>query len=253
MSNNGYINSRIQKRTEAIDRLLQGRSESVKVNVLDYMMKYDIDPENEFFVIFTALGEIETFLENSPDEIRELFEGFKREISKWADANLETLKHLSEKATITERLASNSESLGNSLVELLQVCEGLISQLQTSNGLLANSLSQLQTSEIELRNLVVETKTELSQLQKKITDLNSTIEEWKKSSLPALKKIWTWKDSMWLSLTTFVLFIVIGFGVSQKRIDEDTSQRVKWLLEKANRQDCLAGIKESNSPECQNF
>ncbi|WP_036489734.1 hypothetical protein [Myxosarcina sp. GI1] len=51
MSNNGYTNSRIQKRTEAIDRLLQGRSESVKVNVLDYMMKYDIDPENEFFVI----------------------------------------------------------------------------------------------------------------------------------------------------------------------------------------------------------
>ena len=48
------MNTNGQSRTarmEAVDRLLKGRSSDARANVLEYMIKYNIDPENEFFII----------------------------------------------------------------------------------------------------------------------------------------------------------------------------------------------------------
>ena len=254
MSNNGkepYL-TKTQARGEAIDRLLNGHDEKTKIKVLNFIVAYNMDPEHEFFIIFVALGFLKALIETSPKEWQGLFKEFEGELQKWSNTNLETLNHLSQKATITERLASNSESLSNSLIKFLEVSEGLISQLQQSNGSLMNSLSQLQTSETELKSLVEKNNNQLFQLENKIDSLNSNPSQQKKSNL-FNKKIGIWKDNAQLMIVTVVLLMTGYFGFIQNQVNQNTNQRVQWLLEKANRMDCRSGIKPPSSPECQGF
>lgn len=242
-------NGKLSARTEAIDKLLRGRTSETRANVLEYMMKYGIDPENEFFIIFVALGELETLIENSPQQWGELFEQFKEVLEQWAQTNIETLKQLAHKAEVTELLAANSEKLSNSLVKLLEVCERLMNQLQESNGLLVNSLLRLQTSETELKNLVEQTGKNLSQLNNQIETLNSSLAQQSNSPVALKRRAWTWKDNILVGGVALAVVLVSFLSVEQSRM----SQRVQWLLEKANRQECLTGIKKRNSPECRNL
>ena len=252
-SNNGHSITKAQRRSEAIDKLLAGRSEAIRLNVVEYMLKHDVNPEHEFFVILVALGTLETLIESSPREWQEIFSLFQGELKEWADSNKETLTLLSQKADITERLASSSESLGKYLTKFLEICEGLISQLQKSNLSSINSQSQSQTLQTEFKNLREEHRKELSQLKTKLDKLNSLIENQEKSHPPDLRKIWTWKDSVLFSLITTVLLATVYLNVGQNRVVQHNNQIVQWLLYKANRQECLAGLKKPGSPECQGF
>ncbi|NJQ96522.1 MAG: hypothetical protein HC784_00130 [Hydrococcus sp. CSU_1_8] len=42
------------------------------------------------------------------------------------------------------------------------------------------------------------------------------------------------------------------FG-GERELLRETAIQTQWLLEKANRRDCLEGIKKRNSPECKQF
>ena len=252
-NNNGHSITKAQRRGEVIDSLLAGRPEEFKLKVYEYMVKKDVDPEEDFFMILVALGSLETLIETSPKEWQEIFEGFQGELKEWADSNKETLTLLSQKSDTTERLASSSESLGNYLTKFLEICEGLINQLQKSNLSLVNSQSQSQTLQTEFKNLREEHKKELSQLKTKLDKLNSLIENQEESHPPDLRKIWTWKDSAVFSLLTTILLAIVYFNVGQNRVVQHNNQIVQWLLYKANRQECLTGIKKPGSPECQGF
>jgi hypothetical protein len=67
----------------------------------------------------------------------------------------------------------------------------------------------------------------------------------KSMTLPK-RRAWTWKDRVLVGGMAIAIAIVSFLYVEQRQV----SQRVQWLLEKANRQDCLTGIKKLNSPEC---
>ncbi|NJO93954.1 MAG: hypothetical protein HC820_05575 [Hydrococcus sp. RM1_1_31] len=244
-------NGKLAARTEAIDQLLSGRSSETRASVLEYMMKYGIDPENEFFIIFVALGELETLIEDSPQQWQDLFKQFQEVLTQWGEHEYRDVKTLAHKASVTELLAANSEKLSNSLVKLLEVCEGLMNQLQKANGLQLNSLSQLQTSETELKNLVEQTRNDLSKLHNQIEALNSSLAL--QSNNPANQKqlAWTWKDSVLVGLVAIAILTTAMGSISQSRVSGEMGQKVQWLLQKANRQECRTGIKSIHSPECQ--
>ena len=257
MNNNGngheHSMTITQRRGEAIEQLLNGRSETIRANVLNYMVKYKMNPEHEFFMIFVALGTLETLIETSPNEWQELFKGFQGELKEWSDTNQETFHLISEKASITERLASNSESLANTLTKFLEASAEQTSRLREVNSLLTNFQSQSQTLQTKLKNLGEKNNSQLSQLESKVHKLNSLIENQEKSHPPDLRKIWTWKDSVVFSLLTIALLATVYFNVGQNRVVQHNNQIVQWLLYKANRQECLTGIKKPDSPECQGF
>ena len=212
MSNNngnGQYLTKTQQRGEAIDQLLNGRSDTIKASVLSYIVKFNMNPNHEFFIIFVALGTLETLIETSPKEWQQLFEGFEGELGKWTDSNLKTLNLVSEKAKITERLADNSE----------------------------------------LKNSVEENSNRFSQLESEVQKLNSIIENQNKSN-PLNKKTGVWKDNLLLGLVTTILLKTGYFGWTQHQVNQNTNQKVQWLLEKANRMDCRMGIKKPGSPEC---
>ena len=193
-----------------------------------------------------ALGELETLIESSPQEWQNLFQQFQETLKKWADTNLETLKQLAHKAETTERLADNSEKLTNYLEKFLDICTGQMKRMQESDGQLMNSLSHLQTSETELKILVQKSQSELSQLESKIGNLTSTLEA------PNPKKVkWIWKDSVLVGAIALSLLTSLFLSWELSQTIQQMSQRVQWLLEKANRQDCLTGIKSQDSSECQ--
>ncbi len=254
MNNNGngqYL-TKTQRRGEAIDQLLKGRSETIKVNVLNYMVKFNVNPDHEFFMIFVALGTLETLIETSPQEWQQLFEGFQVELKEWSNNNQETLDLISQKASITEQLASNSKSLANTLTKFLEASAEQTSQLRAVNSLLTNFQSQSQTSSTKLEESMEKNSNRFSQLESEINKLNSSLENQSKSN-PLNKKITAWKDNAQLALVTIMLLMTGYFGFIQHRVNQSTNQRVQWLVEKGNRMDCHLGIKSSGSPECQGF
>ena len=62
-----------------------------------------------------------------------------------------------------------------------------------------------------------------------------------------------WKSNVMLFFLGTTLLTTTYFNVNQSRVNQNINQRVQWLLEKANRQDCLAGIKKPDSPECRSL
>ena len=271
-------------RTQWLDKALEGKSPEIKARVLEIILKMGIDPENEFFVIFVALGQLQVLIEDSPSEWKHLFEGFQEELGEWATTNVETLSYLTHKTLTMERLAQSSERLGDTLTGLAGVCKGLIEQLQASNLLLTKSIGQLSDSNGDLKNLVTQLLLEQKRQREQLLALATSVEATHRlvSSLPAclsqnnrlvsrasrprtltewLEKIKsvlsTWKGSLfWLLVFYFFISSLFFFGAAvtylrDRQVLFDMARQTQWLLEKANRRDCLEGIKKPNSPECQ--
>ena len=76
MKNNGQ-GSR-NSRTQWLDKALEGKPPEIKARVLEIILKMGIDPENEFFVIFVALGQLQVLIEDSPECQKFLKEKNKR-------------------------------------------------------------------------------------------------------------------------------------------------------------------------------
>jgi chromosome segregation ATPase len=273
-------------KTQWLDKALEGKPPEIKARVLEIILKMGIDPENEFFVIFVALGQLQVLIEDSPSEWKDLFEEFREELGEWATTNVETLSHLTHKTQTMERLAQSSERLGDTLNGLAQVCNGLIAQLQESNLLLTKSTSQLTDSNTNLTNLVNQTRQELFEYKKVLSYLAASVEttnsalnnlpvklshpksllssqsrpqtfvEW----LQKLKReVSTWEGRFLWTAVISIFMLSAGFlgatrmMVVDRKLLLDTAIQTQWLLEKANRRDCLDGIKKPNSPECQQF
>ncbi|NJK49708.1 hypothetical protein HC931_17575 [Candidatus Gracilibacteria bacterium] len=273
-------------KTQWLDKALEGKSSEIKARVLEIILKMGIDPENEFFVIFVALGQLQVLIEDSPSQWKDLFEDFREELGEWATTNVETLSHLTHKTETMERLAQSSERLGDTLNGLAQVCNGLIEQLQASNLLLTKSICQLHDSDSDLTSLVNQTRQELFEYKKVLSYLAANMEATNKlvSSLPVglnhnkiqsnsasrpqtfaewfqkiKREVSTWEGRFLWTVVVSMVMLSAGFLGAMKifggerELLRETAIQTQWLLEKANRRDCLEGIKKRNSPECKQF
>ncbi|AFY72003.1 hypothetical protein Pse7367_3779 (plasmid) [Thalassoporum mexicanum PCC 7367] len=86
-----------------LDKALAGQPTEVKARVLEIILKYDIDPENEFFMIFVAIGQLITLTETVPDDWQILFRSFTQDLEGWT---IQTLQTMEQKARITKDMAS---------------------------------------------------------------------------------------------------------------------------------------------------
>lgn len=103
---------------------------------------------------------------------------------------------------------------------------------------------------------------ELSRLKRILADLNSRLEKAERHSqalalrftdnekvLSKLEKRLGWLSALSLALAGVLL---VGGGVGIRLIAAQ-SQRIGWLLEKANRRECIEGIKPASDPQCQQY
>ena len=68
-------------KTQWLDKALEGSPPETKARVLEIILKYKIDPDNEFFMIFVALGSLQILIEQSPQDWQVLFENFQEELN----------------------------------------------------------------------------------------------------------------------------------------------------------------------------
>ena len=247
--------SREKKKYEPLEQALAGQSELVKSRVYSLIVHWGIEPENEFFVIFIAMGQLVALVEEAPRRFDSSFEDFTDGINQWTKTNIQILNEIADKAKLTERLAGGTEKLAESSAQLVQVCSELIVQLKQSNGTHRNFQSPSPTSE-DNYEIVVKTQTLLKAIDQKLLTIEALIsnpqqpqtqiKDELKVNLPKKGKL-IWNVNL---LCLGLLLLSSTSGILNWRSINQIDQRTNWLLEKANRQECLQGIKSVESIEC---
>ncbi len=282
-------------RTHWLDKALEGKPPSVKARVLEIILKMGIDPEDEFFIIFVALGQLQVLIEDSPNDWKNLFAEFERELDEWATTNVETLSQLNHKTEALEELAQSFDKLGNYFGVFTEICRQQMRESQTSERCFLKYLSNLQDSSVKLMSGVQSLREELSQqgalssakehqverlsqslarfqkeyrsshqqLEQNLDSCLKKLNQWSSFLQERQNQRWAWKSSWLVVLLIYLVIHSAGFWImaliylrdradyQQLRIKiGNTSIRTMWLLEKANRRDCLDGIKKMDSPEC---
>lgn len=226
-NSNGSATKR-ERATKNLQMALQGESPEHINRVLSLIIKFDIDPDEEFFLIIAAIGHLKVLVEDAPKEWQHLFELFSGELEQWATTNVDHLKLLAEKTETIENLALSCSRLGSTL-ELLQI----VSQEQTNQ--LKNSIN-LST---ELREL----KQELRELQEYKQELKVQILTLKKELIPAVKlinehKVLKWSDKWvtWLIATFGISLALILWGLRSTNLAiSQTQLRTSWTNTKLER------------------
>ena len=233
-----------KSRTELIDQALDGQSAEVKARVLAIIIRYNIDVRNEFFLIFVAIGHLLAIVEESPENWRSLFDDFKGELDEWTSANLRTLEAIHQQGAAQERMSQSFLKLTDSILNSNGKTETLHSDLiKLSRTLdsLTSSLKQVQQDSQSSKVAIVglNKKFEVTEdIQKSV----SSIGEWISVSSFALV-------ATGLLLTGGLSW---GFWQQQQTLNEH-SERLQWIQQKAEREECLNGIVSPDESYCQQY
>ena len=233
-----------------IDKVLHDEPDAIRVRVYELLLDLDIDPDDTLFLFLIVLQHVRVLVDNEPIQLKKLFDTFNIEIEKWTEQNIQTLEKIAKKAELTEQIAENTSILSELIKELLTASKTLLEPLQKSSANSLNSISQLKTSLIRQENSIQSLLEEMQNFTRENQELTAILSDprflkrQKKASQKTKKKKWI--TNLILILLCFnLIFIGMLFLVELQ-----TKKEVNWLLQKANRRECLAGIKKPNSPEC---
>lgn len=230
-----------KSRTELIDQALDGQSAEVKARVLSIIIRYDIDVRNEFFLIFVAIGHLLAIVEEAPENWRRLFDEFERKLDEWSEQNLRTLAAIHQQGEAAERMSQNFLRLTDSLK---------LSTTKTSE--LQSDLIKLSRTLASLNNGLVEVKAESKTSLRKVEALSQTF---KKTEL-VITDIgnhlsWIWGANIGVITATVACLCLFGWSTWQQQVStNEQNERLGWLVEKANREECWYGIKPADDPQC---
>ena len=233
-----------KQRMELIDQALDGQSAEVKARVLAIIIRYNIDVRNEFFLIFVAIGHLLAIVEESPENWRSLFDDFKGELDEWTSANLRTLAAIHQQGAAQERMSQSFLKLTDSILnsngktDVLQ--KDLIKLSKTLSGL-TSSLSQITQDSRSNRDAISSINSDLAKLVKGLLNVKRSVEE-------------ASSTSFWLAVSTAGLSLVLCFGFwQQQRVLAQHSKQLRWIQQKAEREECLNGLVSPDESYCPQY
>ena len=230
-----------RSRTELIDQALEGQSAEVKARVLAIVIRYNVDVRNEFFLIFVAIGHLLAIVEEAPENWRSLFDEFERKLDRWSDQNLRTLAAIQQQGQETERMSQSFLRLTDSL----KLSNSKTSELQTTLKALSKTFVSLNN---KLDNLQGESKAVSSKTEALSQRFNRTEHELKGM---ASRVDWIWSINLALVLSVVGCLCIFAWSLlRQQAVITEQNERLGWLLDKANREECLTGIKPADDPQC---
>ena len=248
------------ERLKWLDKALEGETAEVKARVLGIILRYDVDPRNEFFMIFVAFGYLVTLVEDAPSEWRDLFTDFQSGLSTWTDKNLQTLEQLAHQSQTIKALAESSNALSSSSTKFLNHSMELMQPLQECNQTFSNLIEQLKSSNKEAsRDLSWNLESSLTAVREKQAGMSYQIEsESKRLRNENQKNRSLLIGALILSGSSLLIcgLTLVAVFVNQKGIEanqQQLMQKTEWLLKKANRWECQQGIKAPDSVECQSL
>jgi hypothetical protein len=105
--------------SDLLERMLEGKPDDTKVRVLNLVYRLKINPDDPFFLVFIAMGYLQTLIEDSPQEWEDTFQQFKEELDEWTSIHLETLETLAKRAESEKNLSDVSSRLATLLEQFM--------------------------------------------------------------------------------------------------------------------------------------
>lgn len=224
--------------TDLLDRALKDLSAEQRARVLDLVIRLDIDRDDPLWLIAIAIGQLQVLVQDAPEEWQDVFMSFREELQAWSETNLRALEAIA-------RQAENGESLAKTVNELTNLFATLAKALIAQGD--SSSKPGQQWSRLESR--LEDWKNSLNVRIERFTAENSKILEFERSMKLTSKNT----VSPILNLSVSVL-LALGVGLGFWTLwqgQQQQSKRLEWLLQKATRQECISGIKDFSSRECQ--
>lgn len=241
---NGFnkpIISRDRDRITLLDRALEGATAEQKARVRNVLSRLDVEDDDEFYIVITAIGYLIVLVQDAPESWRALFDDFEAKLDAWAAQNLRTLQAINQQSDNTERMTRCFQALATSTTSLSSETRTSLTRLDRLNDSLSGLTGKLDLTESHSRSLL--------QRLKKADDRIERLEN---------LVIWTSGASL-----AALLVLLLGGGLAYRHIAHQieftqvlqglTREKTSWLLEKANREECANGIKPRSDPQCQQY
>ena len=97
-----------------LDQALEGASAEHKARVLLLLFRYNIEHDNEFYMLFVAFGHLTVLVEEAPENWRSLFDDFKGDLDEWTEANLKTLRAIHQQGEVADQMSQKFLKLADS-------------------------------------------------------------------------------------------------------------------------------------------
>ena len=199
------------------------------------------------------LAFLHTIIETAPQEWEGLLSGFTQTLNQWTTSNLEVLSALTNKAETDATQAELIRELSHTLRALTTLMTGQKQLLQR----LGKTSTTPGTPLTDLRETLTCRLNELSQQIKTISMTHSSSGNMQNTRLRNPSGSFGHMTDSRLkvqrlsaSLLSLLLAVTTAGGWFLWRGQQHNTQRLQWLLIKANRAECLSGIRPAGSPEC---
>ena len=230
-----------RERITMLDRALEGSTAEHKARVRGLLMSYGVEHDNEFYMLFVAFGHLTVLVQEAPENWRALFDEFEEKLDQWAQQNLRTLEAINQQSDNAERMSRAFHALVQSTTSLKQETEASLLSLDKLNTSLSSLTGKLDLTESHSKSLLQRFKKTDQRIER-------------------LENLVTWISGCSLAV---LLVLFFGGGLAYRHIAKQNhfikvvlaheDQRSGWLLEKANRQECVNGIKPPSDPQCRQY
>lgn len=197
---------------DLIDTALAHRSIKERARVLDLVRKMGVSEEDDFWLIFIAIGQLQVLVEDTPVQWQDIFDDFREYLESWSNKNIKLLSLLKQQSINIAKLDEDTRSL------LIAYQENL-TQLTTYFKELSDGLLQLNAASIQdgnrldnLQDTNTQLLTQMSAMSKDMTAIKASLHKPHRTSwwLP-----WGIGAMLFMNIITS-----IGLANAHNRLDE---------------------------------
>ena len=258
-----------------LDQALEGATAEEKARVRGVLLRFGIETDHEFYVIFVAIGQLLILVEEAPENWRALFDDVHQELKQWSRENFKSLESIKQHAmTSAELIAvlrrlldsmqksqSWSQETAQGLSSLGQKLSGIdsgLSDLKSSSRDSHQKLSQIEAilgvSKVQLDELIRQSNQSENSLSLIVSQLNQLSEN------DSQRRIREWILSCSLAVLGLVAVGQFFGNQAMRQQLADQEQRLRgqqetvgWIFRKASRAECIYGIKPPDDPQCRQY
>ncbi|MBP5977545.1 hypothetical protein HW132_33755, partial [Brasilonema sp. CT11] len=206
------------KNSDLLDRAMRDLTPEQRARTLDLVLRLGIDRDDPLFLVTLAIGQLQTLVQDAPEEWRKSFESFSQFLESWTQTNLQMFAAVTKQAEATETVGQVSKELITSLTALTRV---LTAQSQTP-----------QTSAPDWQNLERKLNDWQSVTQHRLTSIEASLKNQKSAgNMRNISTGWNGDRIERWSVNGLLLVLLVMSGGGWLVLwqgQQQNSQRLQW-------------------------
>lgn len=122
-----------------LDQALEGATAEEKARVRGVLLRFGIETDHEFYIIFVAIGQLLVLVEEAPEKWRALFDDVQQELKQWSQENFKSLESIKQHAQTS--------------ADLIAVLRRLLDSMRHSDGRSDKMISTLNSLSLKLTSI----------------------------------------------------------------------------------------------------